>query len=79
MRMPANRFAAAAPRGLGWLSLVATSASIAYALTSLASVLATQLSMFAFTDVFLGSRRERGPRAETLVQDADRRVTTYRG
>ena len=34
MRMPSNRFAAAAPRGLGWLSLVATSASIACALTT---------------------------------------------
>jgi len=33
VRKPSNSFAAVAPRGLGWLSLFATSASIAYALT----------------------------------------------
>jgi hypothetical protein len=34
MRKLSDKFAAAAPRGLGWLSLFATSASIAYALTT---------------------------------------------
>jgi hypothetical protein len=34
MRKLSDKFAAVAPRGLGWLSLYATSATIAYALTT---------------------------------------------
>ena len=76
MRKASNQFAAAAPRGLGWLSLFATSATIAYALTT---ALVSGATAEAVPPIQLERTAARNPTTEAPVIATLRQWLALRG
>ena len=76
MRKLSDKFAAAAPRGLGWLSLFATSAGIAYALTT---ALVSGATAEAVPPIQLERTAARNPNTEAHVIATLRQRLALRG